>query len=78
MKFAATLPLRYAHDPHPVLDEYDTDGFILIHADSYDEACNKMFAHLGQAWAFVYAYETPEDQAKVDQYQPNGAFMEID
>lgn len=77
MKFAATMCLHYRHDPHPVLANVDVDGIILIHADTEGEARSKVHEATGGAYAFLYPYETEEDQAKVHKYQTSNVFLEL-
>ncbi len=75
MKFAATMCLHYAYDPHPVLAHVDVEGIILVYADSDEEARSMVHEATQGAYAFLYPYETPEEQAKVDQYQRNVPFL---
>lgn len=53
-KFCLTFGNKYKHMPHPSGIEINPDGYIIIHAYTYDEARAKAFEIFGREWAFLY------------------------
>lgn len=76
-KYAVTFGLRYDTEPHPKLKEVDTRGFALVYATTMTEARYLITEYAGLWWAFIYPYNTDEERASLDEYQPNGAFLTI-
>lgn len=70
--FAVTFGQQYKREPHPYFGKAHPDGFVVIVAPDWDTARRMAFDNLGQAWSFMYPYDTPEEQATVDGYQPLG------
>lgn len=57
-KFMATFGVQYSREPHPSGKFVNPDGYVLIFAETYDEAVSLMQAEYGISYAFV----TPEEQ----------------
>lgn len=53
-EFMGTFGVRYKREPHPSGKEVDPDGYVLIHAEDFNEAIQMMQAEYGTAYAFVY------------------------
>lgn len=75
-KYAVTFGQKYHREPHGTLPRVNPNGFVLVNAPSYEEARRKVVDRIGLEWAFMYAYNTESERAKVDEYQPDGAFEE--
>jgi len=67
----------YGADPHPVLDIYQAkDGYLIVEADTRQEAREKAFNALGTAWAFDYEKVEDLDPEKRGWY-PLGEIARI-
>jgi len=54
-----TFGMRYAHETHPYFPDAHPDGWVVIEADTYEEARRIAVRRLGPFWAFVYGEDDP-------------------
>jgi hypothetical protein len=53
-EFFVTFGQRYAQEPHPVLADAHPDGWLVIEAESWDEARAAVATALGTSWSNLY------------------------
>lgn len=55
-KFAVTFGSRYNHEPHPVDPRITGKSFIVVEAYDETHARERIYALLGERWAFLYPW----------------------
>lgn len=53
-KFFLTFGNKYRHELHPSGVKINPDGYVVIHAYNFNDACNLAFSKFGDAWCFIY------------------------
>lgn len=57
MNFYLTFGLKYRYIPHPTFSLANPDGYVLIHAESIEEARDIAFTVIGEKWSSIYTEE---------------------
>ena len=75
MEFFVTFGQRYAREQHPTIDQAHPDGWLVIEAESWDDARAVAERELGTNWSHLH---TKEDFFKdAEQLYPRGEIARI-
>ena len=81
MAFVGTFGVKYIREEHPSGKDVNPDGYVLIEAETYDEARLIMEREYGRDYAFIYSEEDfalPNMFGKTGyDYHPVGPFATL-